>query len=60
MPAEQEGETVLLEVFCACSSSHDVWGKELNGAYDIEREDLRCPACLRIMPTGIEPRESLA
>lgn len=55
-----EGETVLLEVFCACSSSHDVWGTELNGSYHVEQEDLRCPACMRINVTGMEPRESLA
>lgn len=55
-----EGETVLLEVFCACSSSHDVWATERNGRYDVKEEDLRCPACLRINVTGMEPRESLA
>lgn len=55
-----QGDTVLLEVFCACGSSHDVWGCERDGRYDVKKDDLRCPACLRTMVTGMEPRESLA
>lgn len=54
------GNTVLLEVFCACGLSHDVWGVERAGRLDVEEEDLRCPSCMRVMVTGIEPRESLA
>lgn len=54
-------DTVLLEVTCACGSSHDVFGEETTpGRFQVAGADLRCPACEHTRPANILPRESLA